>query len=207
MINAFQFPAIKLSLPPWIGPFLEERGSDERGLVCPSDEERMALVVELARRNVAEGTGGPFAAAVFEAATGRLLAPGVNRVEPLGCSVAHAEIVAIMVAQRLAGTYDLGAGHLPAAELFASAEPCAMCYGAVPWSGVRRLVYGATKEAAEAVGFDEGSKPEDWHRGLEERGIAVQGGLLSEEAAQVLADYAAGGSKIYNSAAAGRPDS
>jgi len=159
----------------------------------------MTLVVELARRNVREGTGGPFAAAVFESETGRLVAPGLNRVEPEECSVAHAEIVALMFAQKVLGTFDLGSPGLPSCELFASAEPCAMCYGAVPWSGVRRLVYGALKADAEAVGFDEGSKPEDWERCLEDRGIAVRRGVLQESAAEVLQEYGRAGRTIYNS--------
>ena len=194
MSDQTPFPPVQLSLPSWVGSFLSSRGGH-----FPSDEDRMGLVVELARRNVQEGTGGPFSAAVFEAESGRLMAPGLNRVEPEGCSVAHAEILALMIAQKVSGTFDLAAPGLPPCELFASAEPCAMCYGAVPWSGVRRLVYGALKADAEAVGFDEGSKPPDWERCLEERGIAVRRGVLREAAAKVLRDYGEAGRTIYNS--------
>ena len=58
----------------------------------------MRLAIELSRLNIQHGTGGPFGAAIFERETGRLLAPGVNLVTSLDCSVFHAEMVAIMVA-------------------------------------------------------------------------------------------------------------
>ena len=45
---------------------------------------------------------------------------------------------------------------LLADEMVASTQPCAMCLGATPWSGIRRLVCGARDEDAEEIGFDEG---------------------------------------------------
>ncbi len=191
--TSHRLPAVELRLPSWVDEVL----ASAPGLF-PSDDDRMAFVIELARRNVRERTGGPFGAAVFEAETGRLLAPGVNLVEPAHCSVAHAEMMALMMAQAVIGSHDLSATGLPRYELFTSSEPCAMCFGALPWSGVARLVCGAPKEEAEAVGFDEGAKPEDWVEALEERGITVTRGVLTQSASQVLRDYAASGQTIYN---------
>jgi tRNA(Arg) A34 adenosine deaminase TadA len=148
---------------------------------------------------VRRGTGGPFGAAIFERETGRLLAPGVNLVVGSGCSAFHAEMVAIMVAQKSLGTFDLGGKGLPPYELVASTEPCAMCLGATPWSGVRHLVCGARDEDARAVGFDEGAKMVEWVGSLEDRGISVELGVLREEAVAVLQEYAALGGEIYNS--------
>ncbi len=159
-----------------------------------TDEARMRVAVELARQNVLRGTGGPFGAAIFEQESGRLLAPGVNLVVGSGCSVFHAEIVAIMVAQRTIEDFDLGDDH----ELVASTEPCAMCFGATVWSGVKHLVCGACEEDAERIGFDEGEKPPDWARALEERGISVSRDVLREEAVAVLREYADSGGEIYN---------
>jgi tRNA(Arg) A34 adenosine deaminase TadA len=157
----------------------------------------MRLVVELARRNVRHG-GGPFAAAIFNHDTKKLLAPGVNLVVPTNCSVAHAEIVALGLAQRIVGNFDLSAKGSPCSELVASADPCAMCLGAIPWSGVRRLVCGAREEDVRAVGFDEGAKPPDWVRTLEARGITVEREVCRAEAAAVLREYRDWGGKIYN---------
>ena len=73
-----------------------------------------------------------------------------------------------------------------------------MCFGAVPWSGVGSIVWGASKEEAEAAGFDEGDKPDNWVETLERRGITTQGGVLHEEAAAVLARYARSDGAIYH---------
>ncbi len=59
------------------------------------------------------------------------------------------------------------------------------------------MVCGANTADAEAVGFDEGPKPEAWPRVLEQRGIAVTLGVLRADAQAVLADYAARGGHIY----------
>ena len=158
----------------------------------------MELVITLARKNVDEGTGGPFGAGIFEMLTGRLIAPGTNMVMSANCSVAHAEIVAMMLAQKRMGSYDLGADRLPAMELVSSTEPCAMCLGAVVWSGVRRLVCGSRDADARKVGFDEGSKPEDWIGALEARGITVVRDVEREAAVRVLEHYLAQGGMIYN---------
>jgi tRNA(Arg) A34 adenosine deaminase TadA len=187
------FPQVTLGLPGWVEEFLPD---PER--TYPTEEDRMRLVVELSRLNVERGTGGPFGAAIFERETGRLLAPGMNLVVPSSCSVAHAEMVAIMIAQQVVGDFDLGGEGKPAYELYASTEPCAMCFGATPWSGVRSLLCGARDEDARAVGFDEGAKLPDWVTALEERGISVKRDVLREDAARVLRDYAESGGEIYN---------
>ena len=183
-----------ITLPSWVGEFL---GTGERFRSSPND--RMGLVIALARKNVEHGSGGPFGAAVFETESGRLVAAGVNLVVAGGSSILHAEIVALMLAQQAIGTFDLGASGIPACELVTSAEPCAMCLGAIPWSGVRRLVCGARGEDVEAVGFDEGAKPSGWVGELQRRGIEVVRDCCPGEAAAVLRDYAGAGGIIYNS--------
>ena len=157
----------------------------------------MRLVIDLARQNIEHKTGGPFGAAVFESGTGRLVAVGVNLVESSNCSIAHAEMVAIALAQQAVGHYDLSHGG-GAHELVTSTEPCAMCLGAIPWSGVRRVVCGARGEDACEIGFDEGAKPADWVTALKNRDIEVVRDVLGPEAKAVLQDYLKSGGPIYN---------
>jgi tRNA(Arg) A34 adenosine deaminase TadA len=157
----------------------------------------MRFVIELAGANVERRTGGPFGAAVFESDSGRLVGAGVNLVESSNCSIAHAEMIAIATAQQAVGHYDLGRG--PAVyELVTSAEPCAMCLGAIPWSGVRRVVCAARGEDACEIGFDEGAKPAGWIGALRSRGIEVVQDLLRLEARAVLRRYTQTGGLIYN---------
>jgi tRNA(Arg) A34 adenosine deaminase TadA len=193
-MNRTELPAVELRLPGWVG---EVVGDPERRY--PTVEDRMRLVVELAKTNVDRRTGGPFGAAVFDRSTGRLVAPGVNLVTTANLSVAHAEIVALMVAQRVVGTFDLGGPGQPPYELVTSTEPCAMCLGSIPWSGVRYVACGARDEDARGIGFDEGAKIVDWVSALEERGIRVMRDVCREAAADVLRYYAANGGEIYNS--------
>lgn len=180
-----------LEVPDWLEA--AEQTARERSL---DPSERMGWVVALADRNVELGSGGPFGAAVFDLDSGDLVAAGVNLVESARTSVAHAEIVALVRAQDRLGTWDLsGAGSF---ELVTSVDPCAMCLGAIPWSGVRALRCAARGEDAEAIGFDEGTKPEAWEQRLAERGIRVEREIMREEARRVLRRYAEVGGTIYN---------
>ena len=160
--------------------------------------DRMRFVIRLAMENVERGRGGPFGAAVFEAKKGTLVSIGVNIVTIANCSHSHAEMVALANAQKELKNFDLGATGFPEHELVTSCEPCAMCYGAIPWSGVRMLVCGARCEDAEAIGFDEGPKPKAWARALEVRGISVAQNVCRKEAVSVLQEYKKRGGMIYN---------
>jgi len=182
-----------LELPAWVEPLIAEQGK-----TCASGEARMRLAIKLARQNIAHRTGGPFGAVVLEKDSGRIVSVGVNLVETSHCSIAHAEMIAIALAQKAMGTYDLGGEGRPLYELVTSTEPCAMCLGAVPWSGIRRVVCGARGEDACAIGFDEGAKPVDWLGELRRRGIEVVRDLLRDEARAVLQEYAQAGGIIYN---------
>jgi len=184
---------IAFSLPQWLAQYAES------WIPSVLPEDRMRFVIGASGRNVEEGTGGPFAAAVFEHGTGTLVSLGVNLVVSRHSSVLHAEMVALMLAQQRLGTYDLGGSGMAVYELVSSTEPCAMCFGAIPWSGVRYLVTGALGDDARSIGFDEGAKPENWIGELESRGIQVHTGICREEARDVLIRYHSAGGVIYNS--------
>lgn len=157
-----------------------------------SDEAKMALAIDVASRNVAERTGGPFGAVIFDP-RGGVLAIGMNLVLGQKNSTAHGEMVAIQLAEARLGTHNL-----KGCELFTSCEMCAMCLGASLWSGVSRVVCAATGEDARAIGFDEGPVfPESW-RYLEARGIEVVRELSRPAGKRVLEAYVASGAPIYN---------
>lgn len=182
---------LELATPGWMDAFLA--GWNEP---LDSIEQRMRLAIALAHENVVRETGGPFGAIVVEEQGNRLLGAGVNLVTQLEVSLAHAEMVAVSLAQACVGRWNLGAeGDV---QLVTSCEPCAMCFGAVPWSGVTSVAWGASREDAERAGFDEGDKPEDWVASLERRGIRTHDGVLHTEAAAVLERYAHHDGHIYH---------
>jgi len=184
-----------IALPGWIDGFVGH-WLNQRGTSLDTDEHRMQLAIALSAENVRQKTGGPFGAIVVQEETGRLVGVGVNLVTRLQMSAAHAEIVAISLAQRAVETWHLG--EHGAMQLATSCEPCAMCFGAVPWSGVKSMICGARKQDAETAGFDEGDKPLNWIATLENRGIEVQVDVMRDDAAQVLQEYALGDGDIYN---------
>ena len=180
-------------LPSWLREFSAENCGE-----LPSDEKRMKFAIELARQNVLHGTGGPFGAVVFDCSTGRPVAVGVNLVVGSNCSHAHAEMVALAIAEHRLSSYTLNRPGFSEYELVTSSEPCTMCFGALIWSGVSRLVCGACTADAEHAGFDEGAKPEQWIAELEKRGIEVVSGICRSEAVSVLQLYSDNGGVVYN---------
>ena len=163
-----------------------------------TDEERMRLAIAVARENVERDTGGPFGAAIFESDSGRLVAVGMNSVVRLSNCTLHGEMVAFMMAQARVRSFTLSAPHLPAHDLVTSCEPCAMCLGATLWSGVRRVVYGAGREDAARLRFDEGPVFPESYRYLEQRGITIVRNVLRDEAVAVLERYREKSGTIYN---------
>ena len=179
-----------LTLPAWLAAEIDE------GRVHADDEAKVGLAIRLARRNIEEGSGGPFGAAVFDG-DGRIVAAGVNRVLPSACSIAHAEIMAFIAAQARLGRQRLnetGARYV----LATSAQPCCQCYGASVWAGIDELLIGARAEdVMELSAFDEGPLPADWIGELERRGIAVRRDILRAQARDVFTLYAERGGLAY----------
>jgi tRNA(Arg) A34 adenosine deaminase TadA len=178
-------------LPAWVKPFLRDW---QQPLV--STNQRMQLAIALSKESIRQKTGGPFGAVVVNEQTAELVSVGINLVTTAGLSIAHAEMVALSLAQLSVGQWNLS--HSGPLQLVTSCEPCAMCFGALPWSGIKSLVCGARKEDAESAGFDEGDKPDLWVSSLQHRGIEVERGVLRSQAASVLTYYRDHGGPIYN---------
>ena len=169
---------LRIQPPDWVG--------DDGGLGgdVSDGRERMRVAILLARENVVRRTGGPFGAAVFRLPEGALVAVGVEQRHPprqLRAARRDPGHHAGRSSRLGSFTLDLADGRPHA--LVTSCEPCAMCLGATLWSGVRRLVCGATREDATALGFDEGPVfPESYaylesrkHRGRARRAAAGGG--------------------------------
>jgi tRNA(adenine34) deaminase len=111
---------------------------------------------------------------------GRLAGAGCNRNISLNDPSAHAEIQALRDAGARLGNY-----RFPGATLYVTLEPCAMCAMALVHARVARVVYGATDPKTGAAGsvFDTLVSERHNHR------IAVQGGVLAEEAGTLLRDF------------------
>ena len=182
------YAQVHLTLPAWVHEHVDTARA------YPGDAAKVALAIELSRRNVEAGSGGPFGAAVFNAGDDRIVSVGVNRVLPQSCSVAHAETMAYMLAQqrlqRARLNRDLDGNVVGRFVLATSSQPCCQCYGATVWAGIDRLLIGARSEDVMALTpFDEGPLPEDWVGELQRRGIEVVRDLQRDAACEVLRAY------------------
>ena len=189
------YAQVHLTLPAWVHDAVDSARA------YPSDADKVALAIELSRLNVDADTGGPFGAAVF-GPDDRIIAIGVNRVVPHACSVAHAEMMAYMLAQgrtqRLRLNRDADDAPIGPITLATSSQPCCQCYGATVWAGIDRLLIGARSEDVEALTeFDEGPLPADWVGELQARGIAVVRDVERDAACAVLRAYGELGGQRY----------
>lgn len=185
-------PVVHLEYPDWVHSVVDWDKT------YTSDEDRMRLAIAVSRANVERETGGPFGSAIFESETGRLVAVGMNSVVRLNNCVLHGETFAFMMAQQVTRSFTLNSPSLPRHELHTSCEPCAMCLGATLWSGVRRVVYAATREDATILKFEEGPVFPESYKYLEDRGIEIVRNVLRDEAKAVLELYRSKSGKIYN---------
>ncbi|HEY8923607.1 MAG TPA: deaminase [Polyangia bacterium] len=185
---------LELSLPEWL-----QEAAVAQSPHLPDVEDRVRWMIELARTNFVRDTGGPFAAGVFEEATGRLVSVGVNRVVPGRCSSAHAEVMALSLAQQAIRDHDLGGAGQPLHQIVINWTPCAMCCGAIVWSGIRSVVIaGSGPEMERLTGFDEGPIHPSWADELRRRGISVRDSVLRAEALRVFEEFATSGRPVYN---------
>ena len=104
--------------------------------------------LNLAEKNVESGKGGPFAAIIVK--DGEIISEACNSVLNDKDPSAHAEVNAIRLACKKLDDY-----HLQDCTIYSSCEPCPMCLGAIYWSRVRGLYYGATKKQAADAGFSD----------------------------------------------------
>lgn len=134
--------------------------ADERFMRMALDEARMAM----------EQDEIPVGAVVV--ANEQVIGRGHNLTETLRDVTAHAEMQAIT-----AGAETLGGKYLTGCTLYVTVEPCVMCAGAIGWSQLGRLVYGASDEKRGFKRF----APEALHPKT-----VVVSGVMEEECAELM---------------------
>ncbi|HWB94775.1 MAG TPA: nucleoside deaminase [Puia sp.] len=117
-------------------------------MTAENDRKFLREAIELAKKGVEQGAGGPFGCVVVK--DGAVVGRGCNQVTSSNDPTAHAEVVAIRDACRQLGSYQL-----TDCDLYTSCEPCPMCLGAIYWARPRRVVYACTRDEASDAGFDD----------------------------------------------------
>lgn len=111
---------------------------DEKQKQQAADEQFMSRALDEA---MAARDAGEIPVGAVIVADGRIIARAHNLTETLGDVTAHAEMQAITSAAN-----QLGGKYLTDCTLYVTLEPCIMCAGAIGWSQIRRVVYGATDD-------------------------------------------------------------
>jgi tRNA(Arg) A34 adenosine deaminase TadA len=152
------------------------------------DEALLRLAFDVASRSRAAGDH-PFGSVLADGEGRALMEQGNGYTSESGDRTAHAER---LLASRAARAYDLA--FLARCTLYTSAEPCAMCAGAIYWAGIGRVVYGQSEKAlkAETGAHDENPTldlPCATVFAAGQRPTEVVGPLLEDEAAQLQAGF------------------
>ncbi len=148
----------------------------------------MLRAIALAVENVRTSGGGPFGAVVVRG--GGIIAEGANQVTSLHDPTAHAEIVAIRKACQVLGHFEL-----KDCELYTSCEPCPMCLGAIYWSRVGRVYFGANRQDAAHAGFDDSLIYDELDLTHVDRIIPAQS-LMREEALEAFRVWGVSPTKV-----------
>lgn len=111
-------------------------------------KEFMLRAIELSRKNMQAGAGGPFGAVIVK--DGQIIGEGWNKVTSANDPTAHAEVVAIRNACENTKNFSLDG-----AEIYTSCEPCPMCLSAIYWARIGAIYYGNTRQDAAKIDFDD----------------------------------------------------
>jgi guanine deaminase len=146
-----------------------------------SEERFMRRAIELARKGMNQGAGGPFGAVIVK--DGTIVGEGWNRVIATSDPTAHGEMTAIRDA-----CSNLGSFSLEGCEIHTTGQPCPMCLGAIHWARIEKIYYGFRIEDAAAIGFDDSEFFRQMTLPPEQRAIPSQE-LCREEALVLAQEY------------------
>jgi tRNA(Arg) A34 adenosine deaminase TadA len=147
-----------------------------------TDEQFMCLAIEKAREGVEAG-GSPFGACVVK--RGTLVACVHNVVLQTTDVTAHAEVHALREACRALGTLDLSG-----CVIYSTCEPCPMCFSAIHWARIARIVFGASIQDAAEAGFNQMPITNERLKGLAGSIVEIVAGCLREENRALFREWA-----------------
>lgn len=112
------------------------------------NDKFMKKAIELSRKKMQSGCGGPFGAVIVK--NNQIIAEGWNQVTSTNDPTAHAEIVAIREACKKLDSFEL-----TDCEIYSSCEPCPMCIGAIYWCRPKKVYFANTRKDAANIKFDD----------------------------------------------------
>lgn len=148
----------------------------------------MKAAIDLAQKGMDGNSGGPFGAVVVK--DNKIIAEGCNQVTSSNDPTAHAEVVAIRKACAVLNSFQLDG-----CTIYTSCEPCPMCLGAIYWARPEKVFFGATKEDAAAIDFDDHFIYDEIELDLNKRQIGFEN-MMRKEANAVFNSWKKKSDKI-----------
>ncbi len=145
-------------------------------------EETMRQAIRSADENSKSGDGGPFGACIVR--YGEILVVAHNTVLRDADATCHAEVNAIRAASRLLRQHDLSD-----CIIYSTTEPCPMCFSAIHWAGIKRIVYGTSIEDVQKLGFNELPISNQQMNQLGAADIAIHADFLRHECQALLDNW------------------
>ncbi len=143
----------------------------------------MQMAIDHARAGIAAGQT-PFGACIVRG--DEVISVAHNGVFQTTDITAHAEIQAIRLACASLGVIDLSG-----CEIFSTTEPCPMCFSAIHWARIGRIVYGAAIEDAARAGFNELTVSNETLKREGRLGVEIMGGFMREECVALFREWGA----------------
>ena len=151
-------------------------------MITQRDEYFMRLAIEKTRQGIRLGQT-PFGACIVRA-DGSIASCEHNTVWKTTDITAHGEIQAIRTACQLMGGIDLSG-----CTIYSTTEPCPMCFSAIHWAKIRRIVFGASIDDARTAGFNELMVSNDIMKRESKSGVEIEPGCLRQECAGLFQEW------------------
>ena len=146
----------------------------------PHDQKHWQFMSQAVRQAEIAAESGEIPVGAVITHNNKIIAKGHNQVELLKDPTAHAEMIALSAAFEY-----FSEKYLPECSMYVTLEPCPMCAGALVWSKLGRLVFGAQDEFAGACGslFNIASHEKLNHR------VALVQGIMEQESETLLRTF------------------
>ena len=155
------------------------------------EEKFMLLAIAAARRGIMAGQT-PFGACIVK--NGRVVACAHNSVWKSTDSTAHAAVTARRAACRKLESIDLSG-----CEIYSTCEPCPMCFSAIHWAKMKRIIYGAGIADAKKCGFSELGISNERMKKLGGSHVGILACVMREECRALFYEFmeVSGKQKVY----------
>jgi tRNA(Arg) A34 adenosine deaminase TadA len=151
-------------------------------MVKNAHKKFMRLAINEARRNLSKMAGGPFGACIVKG--NKIISVARNTVLKNDASC-HAEINAIRLASKKLKTHDLSG-----CRIYSTTEPCPMCFSAIHWARIDKIIYGNNINNAKKIGFNELCISNVSMKKLGKAKIKIVRGILRKECNKLHREWA-----------------